>query len=78
MPVFECSRKVQRFGSSMAMTLPSIFVKVNEVKKGSVCTVYYGFEGVLVISVINEPETLREGLMEIIEKIDEKYPKNGD
>ena len=78
MPVFECSRKVQRFGSSMAMTLPSIFVKVNEVKKGSVCNVYYGFEGVLVISVMNEPETLREGLMEIIDKIDEKYPKNGD
>lgn len=78
MPVFECSRKVQRFGSSMAMTLPSIFVKVNEVKKGFVCNVYYGLEGVLVISVINEPETLREGLMEIIEKIDEKYLKNCD
>jgi len=62
----------------MAMTLPSIFVKVNEVKKGSVCNVYYGLEGVLVISVINDAETLREGLMEIIEKIDEKYPKKGD
>ncbi len=76
MPVFECSRKVQRFGSSMAMTLPSIFVKVNEVKKGSVCNVHYGLKGVLVISLINDAETLKEGLNEILDKIDETYSEN--
>jgi hypothetical protein len=34
MPVFESSRKVQVFGSSLALTLPAMFVKVNEIEKG--------------------------------------------
>ena len=35
MPVFESERKVQAFGSSLAFTLPALFVKANEIKKGS-------------------------------------------
>jgi len=50
MPVFESSRKVQVFGSSLAMTLPSLFVKANEVEKGSVSQVYYDLDGVLIAS----------------------------
>ncbi|MFX0209487.1 MAG: hypothetical protein ACFFDT_26115 [Candidatus Hodarchaeota archaeon] len=74
MPVFESSRKVQLFGSSLAMTLPALFVKVNEVEKGSVGKVYYGLEGVLVVSLVDDSETL-EGLMKIIEKLDENCMK---
>jgi antitoxin component of MazEF toxin-antitoxin module len=68
MPVFESSRKVQVFGSSLALTLPALFVKVNEVEKGSVGKVYYGLDGVLVVSLVDDPRA-REGLMEIIDKL---------
>ena len=68
MPVFESSRKVQVFGSSLALTLPALFVKVNEVEKGSVNKIYYGLDGVLVVSLVDDPRA-REGLMEIIEKL---------
>ena len=71
MPVFESSRKVQVFGSSLAMTLPALFVKASEVEKGSVLSILYGLDGVLVASWVDEPEDLRERLVEIIEKLDE-------
>jgi antitoxin component of MazEF toxin-antitoxin module len=71
MPVFESSRKVQVFGSSLAMTLPALFVKASEVEKGSVLSVMYGLDGVLVASGVDTPEALRERLVEIIEKLDE-------
>ena len=71
MPVFESSRKVQVFGASLAMTLPALFVKANEVEKGSVLSVMYGLDGVLVASGVDTPEALMERLVEIIEKLDE-------
>ncbi|MFX0209899.1 MAG: hypothetical protein ACFFDT_28220 [Candidatus Hodarchaeota archaeon] len=71
MPVFESSRKVQVFGSSLAMTLPAMFVKANEVEKGSLGKVYYGLEGVLVVSLVDEPKTW-ESLKEIVEKLEKK------
>lgn len=80
MPVFESLRKIQVFGSSLAMTLPAFFVKANEVKKGSVTKVYYGLDGVLVASWIDEPTHLRDCLMKIVEMIDNTNgkEKNGE
>ena len=69
MPVFESSRKVQVSGSSLAMTLPSLFVKVNEIEKGTVVNVLYGLDGVLVLSRCEGRQTI-EGLMKILEKIE--------
>ena len=66
MPIFESSRKVQVFGSSLAVTLPAFFVKANEIEKGSIGKVYYGLEGILVVSLVDDLKA-REGLMEIIE-----------
>lgn len=70
MPVFEDSRKVQKFGSSLAMTLPAMFVKANEIKKGSPVRVYYGLDGVLVMSNCENLEILRDSLVDILEKIE--------
>ena len=71
MPVFKSSRKVQTFGSSLAMTLPAMFVKANEIEKGSVLKVHYGLDGVLVASWVDGPEALVKCLLEIMEKLDE-------
>ncbi len=72
MPVFESSRKVQVSGSSLALTLPAMFVKACEIEKGSVINVLYGLDGVLVLFQCEDFETVREYLIEIIEKIEEK------
>ena len=71
MPVFESTRKVQTFGSSLAMTLPSLFVKASEVEKGSVVNVFFSLDGVLVASWVDDPEVLLERLRRILEKLDE-------
>ncbi len=73
MPVFQSSRKVQSFGSSLAVTLPAFFVKANEVKKGSVGKVYFCLDGVLVITLVEESKT-KEHLKKIIEKMSENSP----
>jgi len=72
MPVFESRRKVQALGSSLALTLPAFFVKANEVEKGSEAKVFFGLEGVLVVSWIEDPEALRKNLMAIMDKLEEK------
>jgi len=72
MPVFESVRKVQVFGSSLAMTLPSMFVKACEIEKGCVVNVLYGLEGVLVAYSVEEPEALMERLLEIMGRLEEK------
>lgn len=70
MPVFESSRKVQVSGSSLAMTLPALFVKASEIEKGSVVHVFFGLDGVLVLTQGGDHETI-EGLMKILEKLEE-------
>ena len=72
MPVFESSRKVQVFGSSLATTLPALFVKANEIEKGSVLNVLYGLDGVLVLFNCEDPEKLRGCLVDILQKLEEK------
>ena len=71
MPVFESSRKVQVFGSSLALTLPALFVKANEIEKGSVVKVFYGLEGVLIVSRVEDNEATVDRLMAIIKKLEE-------
>ncbi len=71
MPVFESSRKVQIFGSSLAMTLPAMFVKASEIEKGSQLKVLYGLDGVLVLSKCDDVDFMVDCLNSIIEKMNE-------
>ncbi len=76
MPVFESSRKVLVSGSSLAMTLPSLFAKVSEIEKGAVVNVLYGLDGVLVMSKREDRQTI-EGLVKILERLEEKINSEG-
>ena len=76
MPVFESSRKVQLFGSSLALTLPALFVKACEIRKGAEMGVLFGLDGVLVISDVMEPEALRDGLLLILKNLEEKVMRD--
>ncbi len=70
MPVFESSRKVQIFGSSLAMTLPAMFVKACEIRKGSRLNVFYGLDGVLVLSKCEDVGLTLDMLEKIVEDLD--------
>ena len=76
MPVFKSSRKVQTFGSSLAMTLPALFAKVNEIKQGSVLNVYYGLDGVLVLSSNEDEGSMKEIVEKILKDLDEDDPND--
>ena len=78
MRLFESSRKVQVFGSSLALTLPAFFVKVNEIEKGSVVSVHYGLEGVLVLSQSKDPEATIKCLTKILDALEEKVRAQND
>ena len=71
MPVFESSRKVLVSGSSLALTLPVMFVKASEIEKGSVLSVLYDLDGVLIVFQNKDHQTI-EGLMKILAKLEEK------
>jgi hypothetical protein len=71
-PVFESSRKVQALGSSLALTLPALFVKANGIGKGELTEVYYNLNGVLIVSFCDDSGELEDSLVEIVESIVEK------
>lgn len=71
LPVFESSRKVQVFGSSLALTLPAMFVRACEIEKGSIVNVLYDFDGVLVLSKCSEVDVVIECLNDIITKMND-------
>ena len=71
MPVFESSRKVLVSGSSLALTLPAMFVKAGEIEKGSVMRVLYDLNGVLIVFQSEDNKTL-DRLMKILEELEEK------
>ena len=72
MIVSESSRKVQVFGSSLAMTLPALFVKANEIEKGCILDVVYGLDGILALFNCEDPEKLRGCLVDILHRLEEK------
>ena len=71
MPVFTSERKVQRFGSSYAITIPALYVKLNEVKKGSLLNIIYSTDNVMIVSKVR-PEKVLTHLEELIRDIEEK------
>ena len=72
MPVFKTSRKVQSFGSSLALTLPSMFIKACEIEKGAKMNVLYGLKGVLLTFSCEDSDVVIKSIKEIIRKIDER------
>ena len=66
MKVFECSRKAQAFGNSLALTLPAMFAKVNEIEKGSRLKILYELNGVMLVSMVDDPEAIKAGLKVIL------------
>ena len=72
MPVFKSSRKVQSLGSSLAVTLPALFCKACEIKKGVKAEVFYNLNGTLIISLCDDPRDLIINLSEIYEDVEEK------
>ena len=72
MKVFKSSRKVQGFGSSLAVTLPALFVKACDIDKGSNLEVVYGLDGALVVSDSIEPDILRARLLFILQHLDDE------
>jgi antitoxin component of MazEF toxin-antitoxin module len=73
MNLFKCKRKVQKFGSSYAVTLPSFFVKANEIEKGVKLSIHYNIDGVLIISKFDNIKT-KEKLEKIIYQIEPESP----
>lgn len=70
--VFKTFRKVQKFGDSLALTIPSTFVKVNELTKGTKVKIMYDLEGTLVLIKCENKDDFIKCLRKFIEKIDKK------
>ena len=72
MPLFKTTRKVQLFGSSLALTIPAMYAKINDIKKGERLSVFYDLDGILVLANCNSEEELKECLMTFIQSIERK------
>jgi antitoxin component of MazEF toxin-antitoxin module len=72
MPLFKTSRKVQMFGTSLAMTIPAMYVKINGIEKGDRLKVFYDLSGVLILRESEDQKELKECLLNFIESLEKE------
>lgn len=60
------SRKIQEFGTSLALTIPSLYAKVRSVRKGETVHVIYCLDGVVIVSDLKDLNKLKTTLQEMI------------
>ena len=72
MTIFKSRRKVQEFGSSLAITLPAFFVKANEIEKGKIADTIFGLDGILIASWNTNLKDLKDCLSKILQELEEK------
>jgi antitoxin component of MazEF toxin-antitoxin module len=72
MPIFKSRRKVQEFGSSLAITLPAFFVKANEIEKGKIANTVFGFNGILIASWNTNLNDLKDCLSKMLQELEDK------
>ncbi|EMR73157.1 hypothetical protein MCGE09_00508 [Thaumarchaeota archaeon SCGC AB-539-E09] len=65
-------------GTSLVMTIPSMFVKAHKVGRGSVVKVIYGLEGVLILSKSGDDQEILDKLMVLIRGIEENRLEKKD
>jgi hypothetical protein len=75
MPLFKTSRKVQLFGDSLALTIPSMFVKINSIEKGKRMKIFYDLYGTLVVANCKDEKELITYLQKFLETLEEKVSK---
>jgi len=72
MPLFRTSRKVQMFGDSLALTIPAMYVKMNEIKKGNKLNIFYDLNGILILANCRNEEELKVKLIKFIKTMEAK------
>ena len=72
MPLFKTSRKVQMFGTSLALTIPAMFVKINGIEKGDRLKVFYDLSGILILRDSKDQKELKKCLLDFIESLDKE------
>lgn len=73
-PVFESKRKVQEFGTSLAITLPALFVKGNEIKKGCNANTIFSFDGILIASWLDDRDNIKKIIEKMLDELEKKSP----
>ena len=74
-PIFSSKRKVQSLGDSLALTLPSLYTKINEINKGKNLTTYFCTEDIIIISQDDDFEKLKIDLDIFIRELEKKNNK---
>ena len=69
MKLFKTTRKVQLFGSSLALTIPAMFAKINDIEKGKRLTLFYDLNGTLILANCEKEEELICCLKNMIESL---------
>jgi len=75
MPVFKTFRKVQLFGSSLALTIPAMFVKLNDIEKGKRLSLFYDLDGTLILANCRNEDELKNCILNFLETLEKNASK---
>lgn len=67
--IFKTTRKVQLFGSSLALTIPAMFAKINDIEKGKRLNLFYDLNGTLILANCENEEELTKCLINLLESL---------
>ena len=73
--LFKTTRKVQLFGSSLALTIPAMFAKINDIEKGKRLNLFYDLNGTLILANCENEEELKKCLINVLESLEKNLSK---
>ena len=71
MILYNSHRKIQKLGSSYALTIPSLYIKVRDLKKGDKLRVLCCLDGVFIVSDIDNLKDINKILTKMVNNIEE-------
>ena len=70
MPFIKSRRKVHSLGDSLALTLPAIYTKMNNIKKGETLDIYYYIDDIIIINKKNN--NLKESILNFAAELEKE------
>lgn len=71
MPLFKSSRKVQAFGSSLALTIPAMYARINEIRKGNKIRIFYDLDGTMIMANCRNEKELKACILKFLQTLDD-------
>jgi len=69
MTILKYNRKVLSLGSSLALTIPNLYIKLNNIKKSKEMYMFFNIEDIIILCPHNDDDLLKNSLTNFLDEL---------